>query len=37
MLRLRLYAGGSDSSAFLQGTGSGYTRNYLGTSLIWFY
>jgi tetratricopeptide (TPR) repeat protein len=37
MQRLRLYAGGSDSSAFLQGTGSGYTRNYLGTSLIWFY
>ena len=36
-LRLRLYAGGSDSSAFLQGTGSGYTRNYLGASLIWFY
>jgi tetratricopeptide (TPR) repeat protein len=37
MLRLRLYAGGSDSSAFLQGTGSGYTRNYMGASLIWFY
>lgn len=36
-LRLRLYAGGSDSSAFLQGTGSGYTRNYLGASLTWFY
>ncbi len=36
-LRLRLYAGGSDSSAFLQGTGSGYTRNNLGASLIWFY
>jgi hypothetical protein len=36
-LRLRLYAGGSDSSAFLQGTGSGYTRNYMGASLIWFY
>ncbi len=36
MLRLRLYAGGSDSSAFLR-TGSGYTRNHLGTSLIWFY
>ena len=37
MLRLRLVAGGSDSSAFLQGAGSGYTRNYLGASLIWFY
>jgi tetratricopeptide (TPR) repeat protein len=37
MLRLRLYAGGSDSSSFLQGTGSGYTRNYLGASLIWFF
>lgn len=37
MLRLRLYAGGSDSSAFLQGAGSGYTRNYLGASLIRFY
>ena len=37
MLRLRLVAGGSDSSAFLQGSGSGYTRNYLGASLIWFY
>jgi len=36
-LRLRLYAGGSDSSAFLQGSGSGYTRNYMGASLIWFY
>jgi len=36
-LRLRLYAGGSDSSAFLQGTGSGNTRNNLGASLIWFY
>lgn len=36
-LRLRLYAGGSDSSAFLQGTGSGYTRNNVGASLIWFY
>lgn len=34
--RLRLHAGGSDSSAFLR-TGSGYTRNYLGGSLIWFY
>lgn len=37
LLRLRLVAGGSDSSVFLQGTGSGYTRNYLGASLIWFY
>ena len=37
MLRLRLYAGGSDSSGFLQGSGSGYTRNYLGAGLIWFY
>lgn len=37
MLRLRLHAGGSDSSAFLQSTGSGYTRNYLGASLIWLY
>jgi len=36
MLQLRLYAGGSDSSTFLR-TGSGYTRNYLGASLIWFY
>ena len=36
MLRLRLYAGGSDSSAFLR-TGGGYTRNYLGASLIWFF
>lgn len=35
-LRLRVYAGGSDSSAFLQ-TGGGYTRNYLGASLIHFY
>lgn len=34
--RLRLHAGGSDSSAFLR-TGSGYTRNYLGASLIWYY
>lgn len=37
MLKLRLYAGGSDSSGFLQGSGSGYTRNYLGASLIWFF
>jgi tetratricopeptide (TPR) repeat protein len=37
MLRLRLYAGGSDSSAYLQGTGSGYTRNYAGASLLWFF
>lgn len=36
LLRLRLYAGGSDSSTF-QSSGSGYTRNYLGASLIWFY
>lgn len=36
MLRLRLYAGGSDSSTFQSG-GSGYSRNYLGASLIWFY
>jgi tetratricopeptide (TPR) repeat protein len=36
MLRLRLYAGGSDSSTFQDG-GSGYTRNYLGASLIWLY
>lgn len=35
-LRLRVYAGGSDSSTF-QSSGSGYTRNYLGASLIWFY
>ncbi len=35
-LRLRLYAGGSDSSTFASG-GSGYTRNYLGASLIWFH
>lgn len=34
--RLRLHTGGSDSSAFLR-TGSGYTRNYLGASLIWYY
>ncbi len=34
--RLRLHTGGGDSSAFLR-TGSGYTRNYLGASLIWFY
>ncbi len=36
MLRLRLYAGGSDSSTFL-GAGEGYVRNYLGASLIWFF
>ena len=36
LLRLRLNAGGSDSSAFLR-TGSGYTRNTLGASLIWLY
>lgn len=36
MLRLSLSAGGSDSSAFLR-TGSGYSRNYVGASLIWFY
>jgi tetratricopeptide (TPR) repeat protein len=36
MLRLRLVAGRSDSSTF-QSTGGGYTRNYLGASLIWFY
>ncbi|MFZ3173660.1 MAG: tetratricopeptide repeat protein [Thiobacillus sp.] len=36
MLRLRLYAGGSDSSTFQNG-GSGYTRDYLGASLIWLY
>lgn len=35
-LQLRLHAGGSDSSA-LSRTGSGYTRNYLGASLSWFY
>lgn len=35
-LRVRAYAGGSDSGGFLQGTGSGYTRNYVGASLIWF-
>lgn len=35
-LHLRLYAGGSDSSA-LSRTGSGYTRNFLGASLLWFY
>lgn len=35
-LQLRLYAGGSDSSA-LSRTGSGYTRHFLGASLIWFY
>ncbi len=37
MLRLRAYAGGSDSSSFLQSAGSGYTRNYVGASLIWFH
>lgn len=37
MLRFRVVAGGSDSSGFLQGSGSGYTRNYLGANLIWFY
>ena len=36
LFRLRVYAGGSDSSTF-QSSGSGYTRNYLGASLIWFY
>lgn len=36
MLLAYLYAGGSDSSTF-QSSGSGYTRNYLGASLIWFY
>jgi Flp pilus assembly protein TadD len=36
MLRLRLFAGRSDSSTF-QRSGSGYTRNYLGASLIRFY
>ena len=35
-LQLRLYAGSSDSSA-LSRTGSGYTREFLGASLIWFY
>lgn len=35
-LRLRLHAGGSDSSA-LSRTGSGYTRNHAGASLIWSY
>lgn len=35
-LQLRVYAGGSDSSA-LSRTGSGYTRDFLGASLIWFY
>lgn len=37
MLRFRAYAGGSDSSGFLQGAGSGYTRNYVGASLTWFH
>lgn len=36
-LRMRAYAGGSDSSGFLQGAGSGYTRNYVGASLTWFH
>lgn len=36
LLQLRLYAGGSDSSA-LSRTGSGYTRDFLGASLIWYY
>lgn len=36
MLRLRAFAGRSDSSAFSR-SGGGYTRNYLGASLIWFY
>jgi tetratricopeptide (TPR) repeat protein len=35
-LRLHLYAGGSDSSTF-QSSGGGYTRNYLGASLVWLY
>ena len=35
-LQLRFYAGSSDSSA-LSRTGSGYTREFLGASLIWFY
>lgn len=35
-LRLRLTAGGSDSSAFLR-TSSGYNRNYVGISLVWFH
>jgi len=35
-LRLRLYAGGSDSSTF-QSSGGGYTRNYLGANLAWLY
>lgn len=37
MLRFRAYAGGSDSSGFLQGSGGGYTRNYLGAGLIWLF
>lgn len=36
MLRLKLVAGRSDSRTF-QSTGGGYTRNYLGANLIWFY
>jgi tetratricopeptide (TPR) repeat protein len=35
-LQIHLYAGGSDSSA-LSRTGSGYTRDFIGASLIWFY
>ena len=36
MLQIHLYAGGSDSSA-LSRTGSGYTRDFVGANLIWFY
>lgn len=36
LLHLRLYVGGSNSSA-LSSTGSGYIRNYLGASLIGYY
>ncbi len=36
MLKVHLYAGGSDSSA-LSRTGSGYTRDFVGASLVWFY
>jgi tetratricopeptide (TPR) repeat protein len=35
-LRLRFYAGGSDSGAFLA-TGSGYNREYMGVSLSAFF
>ncbi len=35
-LQIHLYAGRSDSSA-LSRTGSGYTRDFVGASLIWFY